>query len=176
MSASALATGVPSLAGLLPAPGDSGPERLRGTAAAIAARPVHWAHLVRHDPDERGYALLHSDADVTVWLLFWSPGHDTGFHDHDTSSAAVAVASGALRDERLAVHGDPIVRGLQAGDVVTIEPSEIHRMHHAGGEPTVSVHVYSPPLRRTGAYAVADDGRLLRHAQAGEDALEPATA
>jgi hypothetical protein len=49
-------------------------------------------------------------------------------------------------------------------------------MHHPGGAQAVSIHAYSPPLLRTGAYEVADDGRLLRHAQPGEDALAPVGA
>lgn len=143
-------------------------------AKAIAADPSRWSGLVRHDPDHRTYALLHEDEDVTVWLLCWSPGHDTGFHDHDVSSAGVAVARGAIVDERLTIHGAPISRRLDPDGGATIEPTEIHRMHHPGGEPAVSVHAYSPPLARTGAYEIAEDGRLLRHAQPGEDALVPA--
>lgn len=150
------------------------PAELLELAREIAADPSRWAHVVRHDPDRRTYALLHEDEDVTVWLLCWSPGHDTGFHDHDASGAGVAVARGAVIDERLTLGGAPIARRLEAASGVTIEPAEIHRMRHPGGEPAVSVHAYSPPLQRTGAYEVAADGRLLRHAQPGEDALAPA--
>jgi predicted metal-dependent enzyme (double-stranded beta helix superfamily) len=156
------------------ASGTRSSAELLALAREIAADPARWEHAVRHDPEHRTYALLHEDEDVTVWLLCWSPGHDTGFHDHDVSSAGVAVARGAIVDERLTIHGAPIARRLDGEHGATIEPTEIHRMHHPGGEPAVSVHAYSPPLARTGAYEVAPDGRLLRHAQPGEDALVPA--
>ena len=41
----------------------------------------------------------------------------------------------------------------------------IHRVLHAGGEPAVTIHAYSPPLRRTGAYRVGPRGDLQREAQ-----------
>jgi hypothetical protein len=42
---------------------------------------------------------------------------------------------------------------------------------HAGDVPAVTIHAYSPPLIRTGAYAVGDDGELLREAQDGAEEL-----
>ncbi|WP_320670460.1 cysteine dioxygenase [Patulibacter defluvii] len=161
------------LGDLLPRAGGLAPDELQGFAAAIAARPERWSSLVQHDPERRHYALLHEDDDVTVWLICWSAGHDTGFHDHEHSNAGVAVAEGAIVDERLTARGEPIVRRLDVGGGTTIEPAEIHRVHHPGGAPAVSIHAYSPPLRRMGAYEIADDGRLLRHPQQGDDGLAP---
>lgn len=148
-------------------------DELADLARRIADDPQRWEGVVRHDPDERTYALLHEDEHVTVWLICWGPGHDTGFHDHDVSSAGVALAAGSIVDERLTAFGDPIQRRLDRENGATIDPTEIHRMRHTGGAPAVSIHAYSPPLLRTGAYEVAADGRLLRHAQPGEDALTP---
>jgi hypothetical protein len=45
-----------------------------------------------------------------------------------------------------------------------------------GSEPAVSVHAYSPPLRRTGTYEVDADGTLLRHSQDGERELRAVSA
>jgi hypothetical protein len=33
------------------------------------------------------------------------PDHDTGFHDHDDSAAAITVVDGAITEERLALGG-----------------------------------------------------------------------
>ena len=44
-------------------------------------------------------------------------------------------------------------------------PVAIHRVLHAGQGPAVTIHAYSPPLRRTGAYRVRPDGELEREAQ-----------
>ncbi|WP_210494190.1 cysteine dioxygenase family protein [Patulibacter sp. SYSU D01012] len=153
-----------------------GAAELEALAREVAADPAAWASAVEHRADRRTYALLRDDASVTVWLICWSPGHDTGFHDHDRSSAGIAVAAGEIVDERLALRGEPVRRRLGVGQATTVEPAEIHRIHHAGDAPAVSVHAYSPPLRRTGAYEVADDGRLLRFAQDGDEELAPRAA
>jgi hypothetical protein len=47
----------------------------------------------------------------------------------------------------------------------------IHRVLHAGDQPAVTIHAYSPPLRRTGAYRIGSDGELQREAQPYEAEL-----
>lgn len=138
-----------------------------------AASPWLWRPLVHHDPDERTYSRLHRDDGVELYVVCWSPGHDTGFHDHDESAAAIAVLEGALLEERLAIGGAVELR-LDAGDHVTIGQEAIHRVRHAGGGPAVSLHAYSPPLQRVGAYEVTADGALLRHPRAAEVPLAAA--
>lgn len=138
-----------------------------------AAREPDWAPLVRHDPDERTYVLLHRDDDVELYLVCWMPGHDTGFHDHDHSAAAIAVLEGAITEERLSIGG-AVSRELTRGDTVAIAREAIHRVRHAGGGPATTLHVYSPPLARVGTYEVADDGALLRHPRPAETPLEAA--
>ena len=102
------------------------------------------------------------------------PGHDTGFHDHDDSAAAIAVLEGA--DHRGAAgdhrHREPNAAGN--GDTVTIAKEAIHRVRHAGHKPATTLHAYSPPLQRVGTYEVADDGALLRHPRPAETPLEAA--
>ena len=38
----------------------------------------------------------------------------------------------------------------------------MHRVHGIGEEPAVSIHAYSPPLRRLGVHSVNGDGALGR--------------
>ena len=97
-------------------------------------------------------------------------GHDTGFHDHDESAAAIAVLDGAISEERLALGG-PVQVTLTAGTTVTIAREAIHRVRHAGQAPAVTLHAYSPPLQRVGTYEVASDGALLRHPRPSEVTL-----
>lgn len=51
-------------------------------------------------------------------------------------------------------------------------PNAIHRVLHAGEGPAVTIHAYSPPLRRMGAYSLSDGGELLRDAQDGVEELK----
>jgi predicted metal-dependent enzyme (double-stranded beta helix superfamily) len=129
----------------------------------LASRPELWIHLVRHDATQRRYAELISDHQLTAWLICWMEDHDTGFHDHDVSSGAVAVVSGAVREERLAIDGPPRQRTIKAGGSFHFSAADIHRVRHAGSGAAVTLHVYSPPLLRMGAYEIDGDGVLARH-------------
>jgi predicted metal-dependent enzyme (double-stranded beta helix superfamily) len=146
---------------------------LTAIAQDLIAAPQRWRHLVAHEPDERTYVLLARDEDVEIYAIGWMHGHDTGFHDHDDSEAVVAVAEGQVAEERLSLAG-VVAEVYGPGEAVAVPSAAIHRVRHAGDEPAVSIHVYSPPLRRVGTYEVAENGALLRHASAADTPLRPA--
>jgi mannose-6-phosphate isomerase-like protein (cupin superfamily) len=143
-------------------------DELKRFAAALAARPERWAHLVRHAGEVRVYEQIWDDADVNAWVICWSEDQDTGYHDHDESSAAVAVVSGRVREDRLALEGPPRSREVGAGETFIVPAVSIHRVLHAGAGPAVTIHAYSPPLTRTGVYRIAPDGQLHREALPSE--------
>jgi predicted metal-dependent enzyme (double-stranded beta helix superfamily) len=148
-------------------------DELERLARDLAVRPQAWRHLVDHRPDARTYAELHRDEHLAVWLICWMDDHDTGFHDHDLSAGAVAVTAGAVREERLVLGGPPAARTVAAGEAFTFGPSDIHRVSHTGGEPAVTLHAYSPPLWRMGAYEVLDSGELRRWSMSYAEELRP---
>jgi len=146
---------------------------LADLAARLAARPDLWSHLVRHDPGERVYEELLRDNHLAVWLICWMEDHDTGFHDHDRSAGAVAVAQGAVVEDRLLLGRAPSSRTFGAGAAFSFAASDIHRVRHAGTGPAVTIHAYSPPLWRMGAYEVAPGGELRRHSMSYAEELRP---
>jgi predicted metal-dependent enzyme (double-stranded beta helix superfamily) len=157
-----------------PAGHDLTDEQLLAVASRIAARPELWSEYVAHDSLQRTYKQLLRNERVDVWLICWSHDHDTGFHDHDLSAGAVAVASGSVREERLVLGRPvdaPIARTVGAGSSFHFRASDIHRVLHAGTEPAVTIHAYSPPLVRMGSYAIEPSGQLHRHAVSYEEEL-----
>ena len=141
-------------------------------AAELLRRPEDWSTHVHHDPSgSRTYRRLARDEHLEAWLICWNDGNDTGFHDHDLSHGAVGVAAGRVREETLALGGEPVVREVAAGGVFSFDATDIHRVLHLGDEPAVTLHLYSPPLRRMGAYEVQADGRLSRRAIAADAEL-----
>jgi predicted metal-dependent enzyme (double-stranded beta helix superfamily) len=152
---------------------DLSPDELERLVRDIAADPERWRHLVVHRQDERTYVELHRDEHVAVWLICWMNDHDTGYHDHDLSAGAVGVAAGAVREERLVLGGAPAARTATAGESFTFGPADIHRVSHAGAEPAVTVHAYSPPLWRMGAYEVLATGELKRWSLSYAEELRP---
>jgi mannose-6-phosphate isomerase-like protein (cupin superfamily) len=153
-------------------------DELRRFAAGLADSPERWRHLIRHNSDLRVYEQIWDDEDVNAWVICWSEDQDTGFHDHDESAAGIAVVSGHVREDRLTLTGSPVSREIGPGTTFTLPPVAIHRVLHAGTGPAVTIHAYSPPLRRTGAYRVGADGALERESQAFEVELrgEPVPA
>ena len=94
-----------------------------------APQPELWRDQVAFgDGDRRHYVCLHRDAHVDVWLLCWTPTNDTGWHDHDISSGAVAVTQGALVEHNLAVGGPTVTTEIPAGRGYGFGPDHIHRL------------------------------------------------
>jgi quercetin dioxygenase-like cupin family protein len=151
-------------------------QELERFVAGLAAAPELWRHHVRHEDDIRVYEQIWDDEDVNAWVICWSEDQDTGFHDHDESAAGIAVISGRVREERLRLGAGPDAREFGPGEVASVPPVAIHRVLHAGDQPAVTIHAYSPPLTRTGAYRTGEDGALERESLSFEDELraEPA--
>jgi hypothetical protein len=167
----------PSPAGLDSVPRPRGRDltgiELEGFVRELADRPELWIDFVRHDSSQRIYEELCSDEHLTAWLICWMDEQDTGFHDHDISAGAVSVVSGRVCEERLAIGGEPRKRNFVVGDAFHFAPADIHRVRHSGSDPAVTLHVYSPPLARMGAYVIGEDGVLARHPMSSSEELRP---
>jgi hypothetical protein len=150
----------------------SGPE-LAALVSALARDEDIWRGRVRHDPGKRVYEEVLHNPHLSVWLICWMDEQDTGFHDHDLSRGAVAVVSGSVREERLVLGGPPAASTFARGQSFYFDASAIHRVHHIGHEPAVTIHAYSPPLQRMGAYSVGPRGELVREIVPYTDELRP---
>jgi predicted metal-dependent enzyme (double-stranded beta helix superfamily) len=137
-------------------------EELAEVARSIASREELWRPHVEHDEDERTYESIHLDEHVGIWAIAWMPGHDTGFHDHDGSAGAFAVALGQIREERPVLNEQPRRLDAGVGESASFDPTQIHRMVNLGEDPVVTIHAYSPPLTSMGMYRVDDDGAIRR--------------
>jgi quercetin dioxygenase-like cupin family protein len=164
---------MPSPSPLRPESGRLDRAELRELVTRLAAEPARWRPLARPEAAERHFELLERDGRVEVWVISWADGSDTGFHDHDTSDGAVAVVEGELVEERLVVGGPARDHVHRAGDAFSFDASHVHRMRQNGAG-AVSIHAYSPPLTRMGAYSWAADGTLQRRAIPAEEELRPA--
>ncbi len=160
------------------APGVSaldGPQ-LAAFTADLARREELWREHVAHDAGQRVYTEIVRTAAVSAWLICWCNEQDTGFHDHDVSAGAVAVIAGQICEERLRTRLPPRRRSFGAGDCFHFEACDIHRVRHVGDEPAVTLHAYSPPLLRMGAYVVEAAGRLRRRSVPLTESLRPLKA
>jgi hypothetical protein len=137
---------------------DLSPQECLTLARDAAARIDPAAH-VRPGARERIYELLWRTEHSEAWLVSWSEPRNTGFHDHDGSNGAVLVLEGRITEEPLVIEGPPQVSEYRAGEALSFDGRRIHRMHHDPA--AVTIHLYSPPIRRIGSYDVID-GALVR--------------
>src|ERR1700712_326453 len=150
---------------------DLDPEELRELAAGIAADPGQWSEHVAFSDDERHYVSLYRDTHVDIWVLCWTPQNDTGWHDHDISSGAVAVTRGRLVEHNLSIDGRALQSEIGEGKGKSFGPEHIHRLTGLAAG-SVSIHAYSPPLWRMGQYSVVG-GMLRRKSVSYADELRP---
>jgi len=146
-------------------------EELATLVEGLSLHSELWRDSVVHEPGERQFVLIARTSRIEAWAVAWMDGHDTGFHDHDVSAAAIAVFEGEVVDERMSVTGEGLATTHSAGATFTVDAGDIHRVRHTGDGPAITLHAYSPPLERMGSYAVSDDGRLQRTPLAGDTAL-----
>jgi cysteine dioxygenase type I len=162
----------------LPASGGAlEPAAILALAHELAGRDDLWSHLVEHDPSRRIYVRIHCVPVLDAWLICWSGTQDTGLHDHDLSSGAVRVVSGELTEDRL-VMGEPgvVSSAHAAGAGFCFDSSRIHDVRNGAEGPSVSLHLYSPPLERMGYYEIAADGCLARRNAPASEELPPPVA
>jgi hypothetical protein len=152
--------------------GDLNELELRELVDRIAERPDLWGPHVAYDDEHRHYVSLHRDSHVDVWVLCWTPVNDTGWHDHDVSSGAVAVVHGCVSEHNLVIGGRSLETDVARGGSFCFGPDHIHRMT-GRDRGSVSIHAYSPPLWRMGQYSLSPDGVLRRTSVSYADELRP---
>ena len=137
-------------------------DQLAELGRSFADDPSSWEPHVRVDAERRACHPLLRAPNATIWLLCWMPGQETGFHDHDGAAGVVTVVRGRVTEERLRLGAPPLRREAGRGDQLAFGGSTIHSVTHAAGAPAVTIHAYSPALRRMGAYDFDANGELRR--------------
>ena len=147
-------------------------HELRALVDDLAGRPEEWAGRVAFSDEQRHYVSLYRDDHVDVWLLCWTRRNDTGWHDHDISSGAVRVVQGTIQEHNPRIGGDHVMVDVPAGHSFSFGPDHIHRLT-GGTDDTVTIHAYSPPLWRMGAFEVLPTGELRRWSLSYAEELRP---
>jgi predicted metal-dependent enzyme (double-stranded beta helix superfamily) len=147
-------------------------RELRELVDRLADRPELWREHVAFPDGARHYAPLHRDEHVDVWLLCWTPGNDTGWHDHDVSSGAVRVVTGAVEENNPRIGGEPLRTVVTEGGSFCFGPDHIHRITGLA-DASVTIHAYSPPLSRLGQYSVDESGVMRRRTVDYTEELRP---
>lgn len=99
-------------------------------------------------------------------VLCWKNGQRSPIHDHVGSSCGMRVLRGTLTETifDMAPNGHVYAtfsRQLSPGEVSGSEDDDIHQVCNLqpGDADLVTLHVYTPPLRRMGTYSLTDTDR-----------------
>jgi predicted metal-dependent enzyme (double-stranded beta helix superfamily) len=138
----------------------------------LADQPELWRDQVDYADGRRHYACIYRDEYVDVWLICWSPGNDTGWHDHDVSSGAAHLVRGSLVESKPRIGGAHAQEIVAEGGSISFGPDHIHRLTAESAQ-AISLHAYSPPLWRLGQYTIDDDGVMRRLSVCYADELRP---
>ncbi|HLY48569.1 MAG TPA: hypothetical protein VKR21_05180 [Solirubrobacteraceae bacterium] len=148
------------------------PAELEALVNRLAALPDLWREHIGFSDEERHFVSLYRDDYVDVWLLCWTLANDTGYHDHDISSGAVRVLTGALGETTPRIGGDSALHVIEAGASFAFGPEHIHRLTGQRAR-SISIHAYSPALWRLGQYSIGSDGVMRRLSVSYADELRP---
>lgn len=109
------------------------------------------------DPDRYLSHTLHVEPDGSFSIvgLVWRPGQITPIHDHVTW-CVFGVLQGVEHEELYVERGDHLVRaGANDNHVGEVSgfapPGDIHRVHNAGEETAISLHIYGTDISRIGS-------------------------
>ena len=149
--------------------GLSGRAPLPELLELVARTEVDLADLAPHVRfSAQGYTrnLVRGGPWYHLLVLCWKNGQRSPIHDHTGSSCAVRVLRGVLTETAFAFvpHGRVKAvgsRDLAAGAVCGSWDQDLHQVSNlqGGDADLVTLHVYSPPLRRMGTYSLTDDTR-----------------
>ena len=135
-------------------------EVLAGIASGLAATVT--AEELPPGAGGRRYVRLLETPVYDAWLIEWGPGSDLDLHDHGGSASAYHVVNGVLLEQFASLdHRRPVETfAFGPGHVRLVPPDVAHRVWNPGPLPTLSVHVYSPPLSSMTYYST-DAGTFL---------------
>jgi cysteine dioxygenase len=100
-----------------------------------------------------------------VFVICWLSGQRSSIHDHAGSACAFKVLLGSGRETIHHLLPDGRVRplcqrDLPTGHIVASRETDIHEVanHQPPGQPLITLHIYSPPLRSMRKYVEVTDG------------------
>jgi cysteine dioxygenase len=150
-------------------------DRLRERApltelvAAVAQLDIDYADLeqcIRFS--DKGYMrnLVRAGLWYHVLVLCWKNGQRSPIHDHAGSSCCVRVLRGTMTETNFVFtpHGHVKAIGSREfapGSITASADSDLHQVSNLqdGDADLVTLHIYSPPLRRMGTYSLTDLSR-----------------
>jgi cysteine dioxygenase len=141
-------------------------KELVAQVAALDLDADDLADFIRFS--EQGYLrnLVRAGTWYHVLVLCWKNGQRSPIHDHAGSSCCVRVLRGTMTETSFVFTPNGHVKAVTScehaiGGITAGEDYHLHQVSNLqeGDADLVTLHVYSPPLRRMGTYSLTDRTR-----------------
>ncbi|ELK46285.1 cysteine dioxygenase family protein [Halobacillus sp. ACCC02827] len=133
------------------------PEEIKQTLLNLDVSLEEVTAFLR-DPAGKPYArkVLYQDDHVEVIVMNWS-ALACAPHDHGQSAGWIQVLSGRTKQTIYRVENDSLPEPLftetqNKGSCFFAPVRGVHQMAQEGGEPLITLHLYSPPIRGMKVY------------------------
>ena len=135
-----------------------GPQQLLDAWKATAAElPEVLAYAGEPGVYPYGRKRIFASAEVEVLAMNWGARRTCAPHDHGSSFGWVNVLSGNVEHTLYTLDQNDVpipylTRVEKRGSSYFAARSMVHAMGNPGDEPTITVHVYAPPITRMKVY------------------------
>jgi predicted metal-dependent enzyme (double-stranded beta helix superfamily) len=113
--------------------------------------------------------ILHLSKDCEIMLAQWAPGMECAPHDHGSSGGFVHFLKGDFVEKHYelkdGVLRETTSRQIAAGEIVKVQPGEIHSCFSRDGGTTL--HIYTPPIDGMRVFDIVNKQILTVHSSAG---------
>ncbi|MBM7553470.1 cysteine dioxygenase [Thalassobacillus pellis] len=111
-----------------------------------------------HPPEDKPYQrkALYKDENTELLVMNWAD-IECAPHDHGDSIGWIQVVNGTTKQTVYKVKGNRLPKVLfheykEKGDVFFSPRKGVHKMGRKGGDPLITVHLYSPPIQGMKVY------------------------
>ena len=140
-------------------------ERLQELLAASNATDEDVREFIRFEPGHYQRNLVAIGPWYEVLVICWRSGQRSPIHNHAQSTCGLKVLRGTCSETYFAHSPCGQVVALStsekhAGDVCASEDEDTHQVSNlqGPGEDLVTLHIYSPPLRKMKKFSITNAG------------------
>lgn len=141
-----------------------------------SARFQDWKHYANFSDLHYTRNLVDDNDMLEMIVLCWNPGQESRIHNHGDSDCFMVVLEGEIVEKRFAVEGSAIDAGTcpnlslisetklaYGSDAVHIHDKlGVHAVGNATDKPAVTLHVYTPPIKRVKVFEPENNKIVIR--------------
>lgn len=138
-------------------------ENVHRLMTQVQLDPAEIEKCLVFSPDSYARNLFYKNDRFEILVMCWNSHQVSQIHDHDQSFSVERIVSGQITNTiyQTVDNSDRVIavdsQILNPGEVISNSPGDIHKIETTTEIPAVSIHLYSPPLKRMKTYSLSDE-------------------